>query len=235
MRRGIIRDGLAVAVATGAYGISFGAISVTSGLNVWQTCALSLLVFSGASQFALVGVIGAGGAPMAGAATAWLLGVRNTLYGLKLAPLLEWRGWLRPALSHWVIDESTAMSINRANRSDTRLGFLVTGGGIFVLWNLATFAGALAGQAFGDPKTYGFDAAVAAAFLALLWPRLANGRNRIVALLAVAVALGMVPLSPAGIPVLVAASVAIVAGQLPGKPDPTEIPGQEDLPGGAAT
>jgi predicted branched-subunit amino acid permease len=231
-RRAIVRDGLAVGVATGAYGISFGAISVTSGLDVWQTCVMSLLVFTGASQFALVGVIAAGGAPLAGTATAWLLGVRNTLYGLKLKPLLGWTGWRRIAASHWVIDESTAMSINRASRADSRLGFLATGGSVFVLWNLATFGGALAGEAFGDPRTYGLDAAVAAAFLALLWPRLSDGRNRIVAVLAVAVALGLVPMTPSGIPVLAAASVAIIAGLVPGRPDPTEFPHREDLAGG---
>lgn len=80
-RRQIVRDGLAVAVATGAYGISFGAIGVSSGLDVAQTCALSLLVFTGASQFAFVGVIAAGGLPLLGAASGLLLGVRNTLYG----------------------------------------------------------------------------------------------------------------------------------------------------------
>lgn len=98
-RREIVRDGIAVGIATGAYGISFGAISVTSGFDVWQTCALSLLVFTGASQFALVGVVGAGGAPMFGALTGLLLGARNTLYGLKLAPMLGWSG-VRLSLIH---------------------------------------------------------------------------------------------------------------------------------------
>ena len=109
----IVRDGLGVGVATGAYGVSFGAVSVAAGLGVLQTCALSLLVFTGASQFALVGVIAAGGAPLSGALTALLLGTRNTLYGLRLAPLLDWRGWRRAAAAHLLIDESTAMSVTR--------------------------------------------------------------------------------------------------------------------------
>ena len=94
-RATIRRDGIAVGVATGAYGVSFGAVSVASGLDVLQTCALSLLVFTGASQFAFVGVLAAGGAPLSGTLTALLLGTRNTLYGLRLAPLLAWRGWRR--------------------------------------------------------------------------------------------------------------------------------------------
>ena len=213
-RRAIIRDSLGVGVATGAYGISFGAVSVASGLSVLQTCALSLLVFTGASQFALVGVVAAGGAPLSGAATALLLGTRNTLYGLRLAPLLAFRGVRRALAAHVLIDESTAMSVTRASRPAARLGFLVTGVSIFVLWNVATFAGAVAGNELGDPRRYGLDAAVGAAFLALLWPRLHRRSNRLVALAAAAVALGTVPIAPAGVPVLAAAGVALVAGVL---------------------
>jgi predicted branched-subunit amino acid permease len=218
-RSAVIRDGLGVGIATGAYGVSFGAISVAAGLTVAQTCALSLLVFTGASQFALVGVVAAGGAPISGALTALLLGSRNTLYGLRLAPLLAWRGVKRVLAAHLLIDESTAMSVTRENREAARLGFLVTGVSIFVLWNAATFAGAVAGNALGDPRQYGLDAAVGAAFLALLWPRLHRRRNQLVAIAAAAVALGIVPVAPAGVPVLAAAGVALVAGVLTTDPD----------------
>ena len=171
-RAAIIRDGLGVGIATGAYGISFGAVSVAAGLSVAQTCVLSLLMFTGASQFALIGVAAAGGPPASGAVTALLLGTRNTLYGLRLAPLLGWTGWRRTAAAHLLIDESTAMSVTRESRSAARVGFLTTGVAIFVLWNLFTLVGAVAGSAIGDPRAYGLDAAVGAAFLALLWPRL---------------------------------------------------------------
>ncbi|WP_210438184.1 AzlC family ABC transporter permease [Nocardioides xinjiangensis] len=220
-RSGIVRDGLAVGVATGAYGIGFGAVSVASGLSVAQTCVLSLLMFTGASQFALAGVVAAGGAPMSGAATALLLGTRNTLYGLRMAPLLAWRGWRRLAAAHVLIDESTAMSVNRGTTEAARLGFLTTGWSVFVLWNLATVAGALAGEAVGDPRTFGLDAAVGAAFLALLWPRLASRRNVLVAILAAAVALSMVPLTAPGVPVLAAGGVALLVGVLARRPDRT--------------
>ena len=211
-------------LATGAYGVSFGAVSVSAGLSVVQTCALSLLMFTGASQFALVGVLAAGGAPLSGALTALLLGTRNTLYGLRLAPLLQWSGWRRLLGAHLVIDESTAMSVTRSSRAAARLGFLTTGLSVFLLWNLATFAGAIAGTVLGDPRTFGLDAAVGAAFMALLWPRLRDRRNRLVAAAAAAVALGMVPIAPAGVPVLAAAGVALLAGALSDRPDPTEIP-----------
>jgi predicted branched-subunit amino acid permease len=213
-RTSIIRDGIAVGVATGAYGVSFGALSVTAGLDVVSTCALSLLVFTGASQFALVGVLAAGGGPFAAALTGLLLGTRNTLYGLRLAPLLGFRGPARLGAAHVLIDESTAMSVTRESRAAARVGFLTTGVTIFVLWNLATLAGALAGTTLGDPRTYGLDAAVGAAFLALLWPRLHDTTSRVVAVAAAAVALGLVPVTAAGVPVLAAAGVALLVGVL---------------------
>ncbi len=230
---GIVRDGIAVGLATGAYGISFGAVAVAAGLSVTQTCALSALAFTGASQFAFVGVVATGGAALSGAATALLLGVRNGLYGLRLAPLLAWTGWRRVLAAQLVIDESTAMSVNRATPREARIGFLSTGVAVYVLWNLATLGGALAGRSLGDPRTYGLDAAVGGAFLALLWPRLRDRTNRLVGVAAVAVALGLVPFTVAGVPVLAAAVVAIVAGAVSRRPDPTEIPGPDDLaPGG---
>lgn len=213
-RRAIVRDGVAVGVATGMYAIGFGAISVASGLSVLQTCVLSLLMFTGASQFAFIGVLGAGGSPVSGAATALMLGTRNTLYGLRMGPLLGYHGVRRAAAAHLLIDESTAMSVTRETREAARVGFLSTGLAVFVLWNTATLIGALGGQAIGDPRDFGLDAAVSAAFLALLWPRLHDHRHLAVAMAAAALALVLVPVTPAGIPVLAAAGVALLAGNL---------------------
>jgi predicted branched-subunit amino acid permease len=213
-RRPIVRDSLGVGIATGLYGTSFGAVSVASGLDVAQTCALSLLVFTGASQFALVGVLGAGGSAVSAVLTAALLGTRNTLYGLRLAPLLGWRGARRLGAAHLVIDESTAMAVTRGSTAAARTGFTWTGVSVFVLWNLFTLLGAIGGTVLGDPRTYGLDAAVGAAFLALLWPRLREPGGLALALAAAAVALLVVPLAPAGVPVLAAGGTALLAGLL---------------------
>lgn len=210
----IVRDSLGVGIATGLYGTSFGAVSVASGLDVAQTCALSLLVFTGASQFALVGVLGAGGSAVSAVLTAALLGTRNTLYGLRLAPLLAWRGVRRLGAAHLVIDESTAMAVTRGSTEAARTGFTWTGGSVFVLWNLFTLLGAIGGTVLGDPRTYGLDAAVGAAFLALLWPRLREPGGLALALAAATVALLVVPLAPAGVPVLAAGGTALLAGLL---------------------
>jgi len=141
-----------------------------------------------------------------------LLGTRNALYGLKVNPLVGWRGPRRVAAAHLVIDESSAMTITRTTQEHARAGFLSTGLSVFILWNLATLAGALAGHSLGDPRRYGLDAAVGGAFLGLLWPRLSTVRNRVAALLGAALALSLVPLTPAGVPVLAASVVALGMG-----------------------
>lgn len=212
--RKVVADSLGVGLATGAYGISFGALGTSSGLDVWQTCALSLLAFTGASQFAFIGVIASGGAPVTGALTSVLLGSRNLFYAVSLASLLRLRGARRLLGAHLVIDESTAMAVAQPEPRLGRLGFWWTGVSIFVLWNLSTLVGAVVGTAIGDPRTYGLDAAVGAAFLGLLWPRLSSASGRAVALLGAAVALGLVPLVPAGMPIIVGGAVAVLTGML---------------------
>jgi branched chain amino acid efflux pump len=209
--RAVLRDALGVGVATGAYAISFGAVATASGLTVTQTCAMSVLMFTGASQFAFVGVIGGGGAGLAAATTALLLGSRNALYGLRLAPTLGARGVKRLVGAQLVLDESTAMSVTRNDPRLARLGFWSTGLAVFVLWNAGTLVGALGASAVGDPRAYGLDAAFPAAFLALMWPRLNAAPTRLVALLAAAVALVAATGTPAGVPVLLAAAVAVPA------------------------
>ena len=217
-RREILRQSLSVGIATGAYGISFGALSVASGLTLWQTQVLSLLLFSGGSQFALVGVLGAGGGGSAAVATSTLLGVRNGLYGLRTARFLDAAGPRRLLAAHLTIDESTAVGIAQPEPAGRRLGFWVTGCAVFLGWNLMTFVGALVGAAIGDPRTYGLDAAAAAAFAALLWPRLRAGDAAATAVLAAFVALLSSPVLPAGVPVILSAVAAVGVGLWPRRP-----------------
>lgn len=206
------RQSLSVGLATGAYGVSFGALSVAAGLTVAQTAALSLLMFTGGSQFAFVGVVGAGGSPLAATATAALLGARNGLYALQVAPMLGAPRLLRPLAAHLTIDESTAVGTAQPTPSTRRLGFWATGAAVFVLWNATTLLGAVVGDALGDPRQWGLDAAAAAAFLGLLWPRLRDRDARATAAGAAVVAAAATPALPAGVPVLLAAGVALVVG-----------------------
>lgn len=213
-RREVWREGIGVAVATSAYGISFGALAVASGLDVWQTCVLSLLMFTGGSQFAFIGVLGAGGmaALPSAIASAVLLGVRNLAYGMRMSPIIGSGFWHRTAAAHVTIDESTAVAISQSTSSLRRLGFWVTGLGVFIGWNLTTLLGALLGDVLGDPKAWGLDAAAAAAFLALLWPRLKQRQAIAVGIAAAVVAASLTPFIMPGLPVLVAAVVAVVIG-----------------------
>lgn len=184
--------------------------SAGSGLSLLQTCALSLLVFTGASQFALVGALAAGGGAVTAAAGAFFLGVRNAFYGLRLSQLLALPRAVRPFAAQWVIDETTAVSLAQPTRRAARLGFLVTGLSLYILWNLTTLLGALGADAIGDTKAWGLDAAGPAVFLALLAPMLRTGTERAVAAVAVLLGLGLLPVLPAGVPVLVAALAAPV-------------------------
>jgi predicted branched-subunit amino acid permease len=211
-RAAVLRNAAGIGLATGAYALSFGAIATATGLSVLQTCVLSLAMFTGASQYALVGVLGAGGGALTAAATSLLLGTRNVLYGLRLSPLLQVRGLRKLVAAQLVIDESTAMSLGRGTAKANRLGFWATGISVYVLWNLGTLIGALGAQALANPRAVGLDAAAPAAFLALLAPRVRTRSSVAVAAAAAAVAMATVPFLPVGGPVLVAALVAIVVG-----------------------
>ncbi len=206
----IIRAAVGLGLYAGAFGTSFGAVSVGSGFSVPQTMLLSLVMFSGASQFAFVGVAAAG-SPLAAIPAALLLGVRNAFYGVTLSEMLDLRGWRRLITAHFVIDETTAMAVGQSDRRAQRLAFWATGLILFVCWQSGSLVGALLGTAL-DPAAFGLDAAAPAVFLALLWPALKRSENRWVALIGAAVALALVPIAPAGIPVIAAAGVALVAG-----------------------
>src|SRR5579859_953161 len=166
------RVGLSIAVATGLYGVSFGALGVAAGLTVPQTIALSLLMFTGGSQFAFIGVVAGGGSGAAAAAAASLLGIRNAVYGMQMNAILAPRGWRRFVAALVTIDESIATASGQRGPAEQSRGFWTAGFGIFVLWNIFTAVGAFAGNALGDPKQWGLDGAAVAAFLGLLWPRL---------------------------------------------------------------
>jgi len=208
-RRRIARDAIAIGVATGAYGLSYGAIAVASGLSVAQASFLSLFAFTGASQFALVGVVGAGGSVVAAGAAALLLGARNTLYAVRLADVLGVHGLRRPLAAHLVIDETTAMAVAQPDPADARRAFWYTGAAVFLCWNVATLVGALAGDLIADPAALGLDAAFPAAFLALMAPRLRERPALLAAIAGAAVALLATPFLPAGLPVLLAVVPAL--------------------------
>ncbi len=229
-RRSIVRDSLGIALASGAYATSFGAISISSGLTGWQTMVLSLLMFTGGSQFGLVGVVAGGGSAWAGAATAVMLGARNAFYGLRLSGVLGAGGWRRFLVAHLVIDESSAMSMGRESPRASRLGFYATGLSLFLCWNVGTAVGVVGASALSSPRVLGLDAAVPAVFLALLAPRLRGREPWAVSLAAGLIAIVATPLVPPGIPVLLAAAfgIAVAArprdrpGRKPRSPDANE-------------
>lgn len=210
----MLRDSLAVAIPVGSYGVAFGAAAVSSGFSVAQSCVLSLFLFSGASQFAVVGVMGAGGGVISAVATASLLGLRNMFYGFRNAPILNVKGLKRIASAQITIDESTGVSLMQEprGREAMRYGFFATGIGVFIFWNLFTLLGALGAKSIGNPSTFGLDAAVPAAFLGLVWPRLTDNKKRMAALIAIVTAVALTPILSAGLPIIATVVIAIVMG-----------------------
>ena len=206
------RDSFTVSITVGAYGIAFGAAAIADHFTILQACLLSLLLFSGASQFAVVGVLGAGGSAASAIATSTLLGSRNALYGLRLAPILNHKGWRRAVGAQVTIDESTGVALSQDTNKSMKQGFWYTGIGVFIFWNFFTLLGALGAKAIGNPSAWGLDAAVPAAFLGMLWPRLKGRDTWAVAAASVVLSLTLVPFVPAGVPIISCAVIAILLG-----------------------
>jgi len=207
------RDALTLGAAVGAFGVSFGVLAIAAGLSVPKACVMSLLVFTGASQLAAIGVVASGGSVGAALGSALLLAARNAAYGLVLAPRLGGGRVRRLIAAQLTIDESTAMAAAQNDATHARGAFWWTGAAVFVFWNLGTLIGALAGTALGDPRSIGLDAAFPAGFVALVVPHLRSRRGLIAAASGAVIALLLVPLTPAGTPILVA-SLGVVPALL---------------------
>jgi 4-azaleucine resistance transporter AzlC len=207
----LIRDVLAIAAAVAVTGASFGAIAVTSGLPWWVPLALSVLVFAGGAQFLAVGVVAAGGGPVAAVLGALLLNARLLPYGLAIADTIGQGRLARLLGSHVITDETVAFAVAQSSRERSRAAFWLCGVALFVAWNVSTLVGVLAGQAIGDPNAFGLDAAFPAALLALVLPSLRDRATVRPALLGAAIALAATPFLPPGVPLLLALGGLVLA------------------------
>ena len=204
---------MTLSTAVGVFAIAFGVLSVSAGASVAQTCALSLLTFTGASQFSAVGVIAGGGSPSAAVGGALMLAARNAIYGLAVAPHMKGSLGKRLVTAHFVIDETTAMMSAQNNPERRRFAFWWTAIPLFVLWNLGTLVGALLGNSL-DASAFGLDVAFSAGFVAMLAPHLARRRGRQAAALGAVICLVLIPFVPVGLPIL-ASGLAIFIGVRP--------------------
>lgn len=206
-----VRVGVLISLAVGIVGITFGVLADSAGLTLAQAVAMSVFVFTGASQFAAVSVTATGGGIVAVLGASILLSARNTLYGPVVAQWFDDPLWRRLGLAHLIIDESTGVGATGRTRAESRLGFLVTGFGVFIAWNIGTIIGALSGDLIGDPGRFGLDVAFPASFLALLGPHLRTRPGRTTASWAAVIVLVSVSFVPVGAPILFA-SLAIIPG-----------------------
>ena len=206
------RDSLSVGLAVGAAGVAFGAVAVADHFSVAQACFLSLVLFSGASQFSLVAVMSAGGSALSAIVTGTFLGGRNGLYGVRMAQILKLKGAKRALAAQITIDESTGVSIAQTNLEDQKTAFWYTGFGVYVFWNLFTLLGALGAKAIGDTSAWGLDVASPAIFCAVLFPRLKERKLLLACVLAFVWALSITELVPAGVPIISTVAIAAIVG-----------------------
>jgi branched chain amino acid efflux pump len=194
--------------------VSFGAVSVAGGLPVWVPVVMSLVVYAGSAQFSTVGVLLAGGGPLAAAATGLLLNTRTAAFSLAVAGIIG-RGRVTRLLgAHLVTDETVAFALAQPDPVRRRRAFWISGLGLFAAWNAGVLIGALAGSALGDTARYGLDAAFPAVLVALVLPALrADAAVRRCALPGAAVALAVTPDVPAGVPVLLALAGLFLHGR----------------------
>lgn len=214
-RSGYVNNALVIGAATGVFGAAFGVLAATNGLTVGQTMAMSLLVFTGASQFASVGVIASGGSEATAVGSALLLGARNSFYGIALAEHLRLRLWKRFVGAQLVIDESTALSLGQKRIEDRTPAFWACGLSVFVFWNLGTLLGVIGGDAIGDPEALGLDAAFPAGFIALAAPAFGHRRGIAAAAVGALIAVVAIPFTQPGLPIVLAAGGAVVAMFVP--------------------
>ena len=212
--RAVLTTSITLGFAVGVFAVLFGVSAVAAGATTWQACAMSLLVFTGASQFSAVAVIAGGGSVASALGGALLLAARNGVFGLTMSRSLPGRLTTRLIAAQLTIDESTAMATSQDEPYLRRLAFWATGISVYVFWNLGTLIGALAGSAI-DPTTYGLDAAIPSAFVAMLWPHLRTVNGRRAAALGAALCLATTPFLPVGLPILVAATAVFVAVPAP--------------------
>lgn len=211
--RPVIAACVTLGFAVGVFGVSFGATAVAAGASIAQTCALSLLVFTGASQFSAVSVIGSGGTSAAAFGGAAVLAARNAVYGLAMSAHLGGPLSARLVAAQLTIDESTAMGVAQPDPHHRRVAFWVTGSSVYLFWNVGTLLGALLGSAV-DPTDWGLDVAFPAGFVAILWPMLRQRRPSIAAAVGGVVCAALVPFTPVGVPILCAA-VGVLVGLPP--------------------
>ena len=216
----LLRDVALVCLADGIVGVSFGAIAVAGGLPWWVPVIMSLLVFAGGAQFAAVGVVLAGGSPLAAVAAGAVLNTRLFPYGLAVADVTDGHWWIRLLGAHITTDESVAFALRHTDPARRKAAFWTCGASLFTVWNLAVPLGVLAGSAIRNTAAFGLDATFPAVLLALALPTLTDGRTRVAALGGAGAAVALTPLLPAGLPVLAALGGLAALWRPKRRPDP---------------
>jgi 4-azaleucine resistance transporter AzlC len=231
LERGVLRDIALTCLAVLFIGLSYGAIAVASGFPFWVPAVQSVLVLAGASEFLFIGIVAAGGSPIAAALAGLLVNARHLPYGLALPditgpPGVTGRGWRRLAGTHLMNDESVVFALAQDDLPRQRAAYWACGLGVLICWPGGAILGALIGSAVHDTNAFGLDAMFPAVILALIVPELRERMTLRAALAGAAIALIATPFLPAGLPVLLAlAAVLLLVRQR--SPDEAPEPGEK--------
>jgi 4-azaleucine resistance transporter AzlC len=201
---GTRRDIALACLAVWFTGLSYGAIAVASGFPLWVPAAQSVLVLAGASEFLFIGIVAAGGNPLAAAAAGLLVNARHLPYGLALPDVLGPSRTKRLLGSHVMNDETVVFALAQEDLPRQRAAYWTCGLGVLLCWPTGAVLGALIGEKIGNTGAFGLDAMFPAVILALIMPALRDRVTRRAALAGAAIALAATPFLPAGLPVLVA-------------------------------
>nr|WP_190108396.1 AzlC family ABC transporter permease [Streptomyces cinnamoneus] len=201
--RALLRDITLVGLAVGVIGLSYGAIAVASGFPLWFPVVLGLTVLAASSEFLFIGIVAAGGSPVAAVLAGLLVNARHLPFGLALPDVLG-HGWRRLLGTHLMNDETVVFALAQEDPERKKAAYWACGLGILVCWPLGALTGGAIGTVIDDTDDLGLDAMFPAILLALIVPAFTDREKRRAGLAGAAVALAATPFLPAGLPVLLA-------------------------------
>ncbi|HEV2250864.1 MAG TPA: AzlC family ABC transporter permease [Candidatus Limnocylindria bacterium] len=209
-QRAALVEGWPVLTSVVVVGIPFGIVARQSGLSPAEVMAMSLFVFAGASQLAMVQLFKDGVAWPLIVATVLLINLRHVLMAAALRPYVARVSVAKRLAAAYVLtDEAFAMAIGWFRRGRTEIAYYATFAvALYALWNTATVVGMLLGPSIGEPRRFGVDFAITATFIAIVVVGVRRRSDAIVALTAAVMASLLAYLGASVVAVVTAGAVA---------------------------
>ncbi len=212
-KRKVVRSIALVCLADGVVGMSYGAVAVSSGFELWIPLSLSILVIAGASEFLFIGILASGGSPLAAALAGLLVNARHIPFGMTVKDLVG-RGPMGYLGCHLMNDETVVFGISQATEEERKTAYWLCGLGILLMWPLGVFLGGILGSVIEDTSTLGLDAMFPAILIALVVPTLNSAKKILSAVSGALVTVVTTPFFPAGLPALLSLSGVLLGRKI---------------------